>query len=793
MKNKLLSFLIFFTLSCNIVVADNLKFNTENLEIFNDQKRIKAGKGKVFLTDGSIEINANRFDYQKDQQLLKANGNGKALINSKNILIKFDELILDKNKDTIEVSGDAEVLDTIRNVSISSENFLYEIKKNLIFSDKESYLKDNNMNVINVKKFNFDLNKNIIKLFDVKAKDNNDNIIRTELAFINTDSGKIFGKDINIDFNNLSFNEDNEPRLKANSVSIDKNIVELTKGVFTTCKKRDGCPPWEIAAQKIQHDKSKKRISYKNAFLKVYDIPVMYFPSFFHPDPTVSRQSGFLTPSVKNSNKSGDFLNLPYYLVLSQNKDITFSPRFYTDENFLLQTEYRQANKKSNHIADISYFLEKDKSNKNHFFYNFFKEFNNENFERELSFKLEQTSSDTYLKTNKLKSKIIKDENILENSIDLNLMSENLSLNLNASIFENLNEIESDRYEYTFPKVELIKRLDNKTNLDGNFTFKSQASINNYDTNILEKKNINDLIFRSFPSVTSNGFYNEYSFLVKNHNSDNKNSIYKNNKNFYVSSIFQYNSSLPLIKEDPNTRSILKPKISFKVAPTHSENNRDNDTKINFSNIYTIDRMSDRTLEGGISMTYGADYSLFKKKESNEILSLKLANNIRLKENEDLPRINQINEEVSNIFSEIIYKPNKYITSSYLNALNNNLKDTTYENFTTEFKINKFLTTFDYLNENYANSNNSYLTNKTSYSIDKNNSFSYSIRENKTNDLTEYYKFMYQYKNDCLSASIEFNKDYYDDRELKPNKSLLFRLNIIPFGETSSLNLLEND
>ena len=49
-----------------------------------------------------------------------------------------------------------------------------------------------------------------------------------------------------------------------------------------------------------------------------------------------------------------------------------------------------------------------------------------------------------------------------------------------------------------------------------------------------------------------------------------------------------------------------------------------------------------------------------------------------------------------------------------------------------------------------------------------------------TNDLTEYYKFMYQYKNDCLSASIEFNKDYYDDRELKPNKSLLFRLNIIP-------------
>ena len=26
---------------------------------------------------------------------------------------------------------------------------------------------------------------------------------------------------------------------------------------------------------------------------------------------------------------------------------------------------------------------------------------------------------------------------------------------------------------------------------------------------------------------------------------------------------------------------------------------------------------------------------------------------------------------------------------------------------------------------------------------------------------------MYQYKNDCLAASIEYNKDFYSDRDLK--------------------------
>ena len=48
---------------------------------------------------------------------------------------------------------------------------------------------------------------------------------------------------------------------------------------------------------------------------------------------------------------------------------------------------------------------------------------------------------------------------------------------------------------------------------------------------------------------------------------------------------------------------------------------------------------------------------------------------------------------------------------------------------------------------------------------------------------------MYQYKNDCLAASIEYNKDYYSDRELKPTESIFFKLTIIPFSETSSPNL----
>ena len=93
------------------------------------------------------------------------------------------------------------------------------------------------------------------------------------------------------------------------------------------------------------------------------------------------------------------------------------------------------------------------------------------------------------------------------------------------------------------------------------------------------------------------------------------------------------------------------------------------------------------------------------------------------------------------------------------------------------------------VNENNTTDKNSYLTSTLDYTFDDFNNLSFSTRENKTADLTEFYNLMYQYKNDCLAASLEYNKEYYNDRDIKPSESIFFRLTIIPFGQTSSPNL----
>ena len=126
-------------------------------------------------------------------------------------------------------------------------------------------------------------------------------------------------------------------------------------------------------------------------------------------------------------------------------------------------------------------------------------------------------------------------------------------------------------------------------------------------TLIHEKININDFIFNSNPSITKNGFYNNFNLILKNSNTDTqKSSKFKEGENYYISSLFQFNTSLPLIKENDNYQKILKPKMSLKIAPNNSKNLSNSYPRIDVNNIY-LNRISEDVIEvvfqlGNISM-----------------------------------------------------------------------------------------------------------------------------------------------------------------------------------------------
>ena len=539
--------------------------------------------------------------------------------------------------------------------------------------------------------------------------------------------------------------------------------------------------------------RKKKTLNYENAWLKLYDKPVFYFPKFFHPDPTVKRQSGFLMPSFFSSNSTGSAFTLPYFHVISNNKDLTLSPRLYSKNKILTQSEYRSVSEKSKHLIDFSLLNEKNDSSKTHFFSNSQKELELSYFDNSnLSLDLQYLSNDTYLKSHKLESPLINnDTGTLTSTFSFNASKEDLSLEADFIVYENLNDVsDGDRYEYVYPSYNVKKDLYTDLLTSGNFGLNSSGYIKNYKTNIFEKVIVNDFLYSSYPKFTNNGLKNSYNILFKNINTDSKNSKnYKENLDIKAATLVEYNSSYPLKKKTNTYTNILKPIISARYSPNNSKNARNDDRRINVNNVYSLNRIgSNDSVEGGGSLSFGTEF--YKTDFSNrEIFNAKIANVFKYEEDKNLPINSSLGKKTSDIMGYLNFNPSDFFNINYEFSQDQNLNDTNYQLLKNEFKINNFVTTFEYLNQNNSINKESYLSNKTVYNFKKSNSFSFETRENKETNATEFYNLMYQYRNDCLIAAIQYNKDYYTDRDLKPNESIYLNLTIIPFGQTKSPNL----
>ena len=302
---------------------------------------------------------------------------------------------------------------------------------------------------------------------------------------------ELLGKDIEVFLRKDSFgNYENEPKLKGNSISYKNDKTLISKGIFTSCNENDNCPPWVITSKKIIHDKKKKQIDYKNAWLKIYNVPVMYFPKFFHPDPTVDRQSGFLIPQFNSSIMLGSSVIIPYYKVISDSADFTFKPRIFSDEEFLIQSEYRKETKNSSHIFDFS--LNNDQSISNdtrtHFFSNSNLNLDNSYLDEGSIFvKLEKISNDNYAQIYSLEgtSPIIKDTSTLESTIEFSGIKNDFYVDISAEVYEKMNVHNSDKYEFVYPNYSLNKLYNLENEYLDNYELISSGN-QKYSTNIYE-------------------------------------------------------------------------------------------------------------------------------------------------------------------------------------------------------------------------------------------------------------------------------------------------------------------
>ena len=65
----------------------------------------------------------------------------------------------------------------------------------------------------------------------------------------------------------------------------------------------------------------------------------------------------------------------------------------------------------------------------------------------------------------------------------------------------------------------------------------------------------------------------------------------------------------------------------------------------------------------------------------------------------------------------------------------------------------------------------------------------FNTKRNLLTSSAEFYNLSYNYINDCLKAGIAYRREFYTDRDIEPENSLMFTISIIPFAEINSPGL----
>ena len=790
--------------------SNDFNFQVTEIEVSQNGDNYKGIKRGKIVTDDGLEIISDTFQYKKKINELDAAGNVEMLDTEKKITIYAEKVYYLKNQEKIFTVGKTKVLIDNQYIINGSDMLLLRDKMHLS-SLKQTDIKDKKNNFYDLEQFQYSINDKMLKGEKIVwitnyGTDSSDKYF-FEKGFFDLKKVEFLSKDVVVQFNKDTFhNNDNDPRMKGVYGYGDEYNTYLNKAAFTSCGKNDKCPPWVMTSKKVRHDKIGKRIIYKDAWLKIFDIPVAYFPKFFHPDPTVKRQSGLLTPKISNSNGLGTSYFIPYFQVISDSKDFTIKPRIYDEKKFVLQSEYRQINKRSYTIADFSIAEGHDSNfndqndSRSHFFTHTKVKLGLDRFiESRLNFQFQKVSNDNYLQLFKLESPLLEGDNsVLESYIDLDLEHEEYDFTASLNQYETLKGRNSDRYQYALPSYNFSKNFD-ILDVDGSFNFNSSGGNVLSSTNVVSSTINNSLRFDSFNKYTTNGIQTSYDAIFQNSNTVGKNhSAYRNSPRGDIRSTYAFNMSYPLEKNTATTFNSFVPKLTLMWSPQEMKNNRSTKRRMDANNVFSLTRLGmGDSFESDQSLTVGLEYIKQRVKEidvygthPNEkgrvteienFFEFRLAQVFRDSYNEFIPEDSTIGNTTSNIFGEAKLSLSEQLSLDYKFSLTNDTEVFEFNAFGASLDLDFFSTQFNFTETNGSLGEGGVLDN-TSRLKYEDHSLRFQTRRNRKISLTEYYDWVYNYTNDCLIAGIEYRRTFYNDADIKPMESFFFTITIYPLA-----------
>ena len=238
-------------------------------------------------------------------------------------------------------------------------------------------------------------------------------------------------------------------------------------------------------------------------------------------------------------------------------------------------------------------------------------------------------------------------------------------------------------------------------------------------------------------------------------------------------SIFNVDTSIPLLKKGENYTNYLIPKLSLKINPSDMKDYFNSDRVINVNNIFANNRLGiNDSLEAGKSITLGLDFKKENIEDPNKFFELKLASVLRDKEENFIPKQTTLNKKSSNIFGSISNNFIEFLDINYNFAIDNNYNKFEFNEFDTKLNLGRISAEIQFYKESSDMGGESFIGNELVYNIDEKNSLSFGTRRNRKLDLTEYYKLIYEYNLFLKNRDFLKNNLIFYEIDYKTSKTI---------------------
>ena len=375
----------------------------------------------------------------------------------------------------------------------------------------------------------------------------------------------------------------------------------------------------------------------------------------------------------------------------------------------------------------------------------------------------------------------------MENSIDFIHENENIFFGFNSSVFETLNENYTDKYEYILPEITIDKNLFSEKY--GNLDLQSNYKTHKYDTNKLTNFFVNSINWSSNTFNLDSGLSNKILGNFKNINYETKNvDLYKDETTSEIFGALGYLSEINLRKKDGNSKYFLKPKMLVRYSPG-SMRKEESGSILTPDSAFSMDRLNNiNNFETGLTGTFGFDYTIQK---NNKNFDFSVAQILSEKENKKMASKTGLDEKLSDVVGAAEYQINENLNINYNFAIDQNYNQFNYNEIGTTFNTDLIKFDLNYLKEKEHIGNQEYFKTKLDLAKGQNGIFSFETKRNLITDSSEFYNLSYEYINDCLRAGLVYRREFYEDSELEPENSLMFKITLTPFGNINSPSFAE--